>query len=50
MNGIIGLVTPLDESEKLVAGLGGLLHGEQSSHQPAAQLTAGLGGATRGRT
>jgi hypothetical protein len=32
-----------DESEKLVAGLGGLLHGEQSTHQRAAQLTAGLG-------
>jgi hypothetical protein len=32
-----------DESEKLVAGLGGLLHGKQSSHQRAAQLTAGLG-------
>jgi hypothetical protein len=32
-----------DETEKLVRGLGGLLRGEQSSHQRAAQLTAGLG-------
>ena len=33
----------MEKSEKLVAGLGGLVEGEQSSHQRAAQLTAGLG-------
>ena len=33
-------VADRDEPEKLVRGLGGLLRGEQSSHQRAAQLTA----------
>ena len=38
-----GETSEMEKSEKLVAGLGGLVEGEQSSHQRAAQLTAGLG-------
>ncbi|MGB0095753.1 MAG: hypothetical protein WBP81_24830, partial [Solirubrobacteraceae bacterium] len=33
----------MDEPEKPVVGLGGLLLGQQSSHQRAAELTADIG-------